>query len=336
MPVISLNQLRTHGVYIFVPTMPQHPKTMDFACECIVSGLNCLEVPVFSNVEALGVTQRELGLIGHYLYVFNVREETYSELLMGGVEAFASPHKLILSMADTNGILLTPSSVPSLMTHENKFRKIPGNRLPWAFGLSARKMDITAPEVPFEERKNTVIRNFRASRNQQVRNVLDLAFVSHLENHFTIDRRVGDDHFERLKNSVGCLAYGGSFDENLVSNPYFANLPRYQKLYANVIYHQSPVILRWDSWRWWESLASGCLTFHLDFEKYGFLLPVMPRAWEDYIPIDLADPKGTVDKLMDQRSRWAEIAANGRSWARTHYSPKAVAQRLIDMATGGD
>jgi hypothetical protein len=96
------------------------------------------------------------------------------------------------------------------------------------------------------------------------------------------------------------------------------------------------VIIRWDSWRWWESLAAGCLTFHLDFERYGFHLPVMPRAWEHYVPIDLADPKGTVDRLMAERPRWAAIAASGRTWARTHYGPEAVARRFLDHCEAAD
>jgi hypothetical protein len=91
------------------------------------------------------------------------------------------------------------------------------------------------------------------------------------------------------------------------------------------------VVVRWDSWRFWESLAAGCLTFHLDFEKYGFLLPEMPMPWKHYIPIDMADPVGSVERFMDSRSRWSEIAHGGREWALKHYSPTACARRLLRL-----
>jgi len=95
---------------------------------------------------------------------------------------------------------------------------------------------------------------------------------------------------------------------------------------------ESPlVITRWDSWRFWESLSAGCLTLHLDFEKYGFQLPEMPEAWKHYIPIDLADPVGSVDRMMEVESRWEEIANTGRLWAIANYGPEAVAHRLLQL-----
>jgi hypothetical protein len=61
------------------------------------------------------------------------------------------------------------------------------------------------------------------------------------------------------------------------------------------------------------------LTFNLDFEQHGLMLPVMPEAWKHYVPIDLSDPKATIERLLDERARWPEVAANGRVWARTHF-----------------
>ena len=90
--------------------------------------------------------------------------------------------------------------------------------------------------------------------------------------------------------------------------------------------------MRWDSWRFWESLSAGCLTLHLDFNKYGFLLPEMPIQWQHYIPIDMEDPVASVDRFMASRLRWAEIAESGRQWAIEHYCPAACARRFLEIA----
>lgn len=320
----------TKGVYFYVPTVPSDPQKMDHVTECLAVGLHRLGVPLFCNIETPHSRQRDLKAMGSHLYVMNVTEKNYSPTLMKAFESFAAPHKVILCMADIAGIIFTPDGLPSLMTHENQFRRVRGRRIPWAFGLSERTLQETAPEVPFDQRKNVIIRNFRPSGNQEVRNALDLMLLDHLQDHFTIDREINANHNERLLSSLGCLAYGGSFSDDLTKNPYFAAQPSVKSVFDQITFRQPVAIVRWDSWRWWESLAAGCLTFHLDFDKYGFALPVMPKAWEHYIPIDLADPKGTVDRLMAERPRWAGIAANGRQWARTHYSCEAAARRLLD------
>ena len=60
------------------------------------------------------------------------------------------------------------------------------------------------------------------------------------------------------------------------------------------------------------------------------------KSGRPYVPIDLSDPKATIERLIGERARWPEIAANGRVWARTHYSPDAVAARLVDYVSPTD
>lgn len=78
-----------------------------------------------------------------------------------------------------------------------------------------------------------------------------------------------------------------------------------------------------------ESLISGCVTIHLDFDRYGFQLPVMPQNWRHYIGIDLANVKQDVERIMDEWNRMGEISLNGRMWSLEHYSPVAVAKRFL-------
>jgi hypothetical protein len=177
-----------------------------------------------------------------------------------------------------------------------------------------------------------VLRNFRATLSQSVRALLDMSFVPDLEKHLDIDRTDygPKPYLNAILNSQICLAYGGDFYAPIAANSWFkkndsdlANMHSFERLDAPAL------VQRWDSFRLWESFAAGCLTVHLDFEKYGFALPEMPTAWKHYVPIDLDNIADSATELMDRENEWGEIAANGRAWAITHYAPKPTAIRVL-------
>lgn len=327
-PLPSLESLK-NGIYFAIHDQPF--SRLHYATECLLQGLRSLGVPAFSNCPVPGMEVRGFDPLAYDLYVFNITEVSANGPMLPFVEKFPRKEKILLSMADTNGVIFPSNHFPSLMTHENKFLKLTGNRSPWAFGISEEILEATKNPPSFEQRRLGVLRNFRPSSNQDVRNFLDLSFVEHLEKYLPVDHSIGEDHFDRLLSTTACLAYGGACRVDMTPNPYFDRNDLYQIIKQNAHFNQSIVIARWDSWRFWESLAAGCLTFQLDFEKYGFLLPEMPVAWEHYIPIDMADPVGSVNRFMDSRSRWAEIAHGGREWALKHYSPTACARRLLGL-----
>jgi hypothetical protein len=92
-----------------------------------------------------------------------------------------------------------------------------------------------------------------------------------------------------------------------------------------------PIVEWWDSWRFWESLAAGCVTFHVDFDKYGVKLPVMPENWRHYVGIDLDNMQDTVDRIADDPGILEKISAEGRQWAIENYSPVPTALRFLEM-----
>ena len=75
----------------------------------------------------------------------------------------------------------------------------------------------------------------------------------------------------------------------------------------------------------------------VDLEKYGCVLPIMPVNGKHYIGIDIKN----VDKLEallsenakmpKEASLLGEIAANGREFVLENYTPRKVAERLLDM-----
>jgi hypothetical protein len=319
-----------NGIYFAIHDQPFD--RFHYATGCLIDGLKILGVPVFCNCPIPDMEVRGFDPLAYDLYVFNITERSASGPLLPFVEKFHRKEKILLSMADNVSTIFPSGDFVSLMTHENRYLRFAGNRLPWAFGISTEILQATKSPPEFDQRQFGVLRNFRPSNNQDVRNFMDLSFVECLEKYMPIDRTIGDDHFDRLLNKTACLAYGGAVIADMLPNGYFAQNESYKYLRERSDFKQPLAVLRWDSWRFWESLAAGCLTFQLDFEKYGFLLPEMPVAWEHYIPIDMADPVGSVNRFMDSRSRWAEIAHGGREWALNHYSPMACALRLLEIA----
>jgi len=90
-------------------------------------------------------------------------------------------------------------------------------------------------------------------------------------------------------------------------------------------------IIQWDSWRFWETLILGSVPMHLDLEKYGVELPIMPDNWEHYIGIDLDHINRDVERIMDDPESIYKIAYKGKPWAEQNYSPLASAKRFIDL-----
>jgi hypothetical protein len=328
-----MSYFKKHGVFFYFPEKRVDPNFRHYGAVALAEGLGELGYTVYSNVSDPRFRLRDVGQFKEGLMLFSVTEDVYSDGLMAAINDFRPGVKCILSMSDTSSTMTTPPSTPAFFSHENRFLEIPGRRLPWAFGLSRERMAACGGVGNFGERKKVILRNFRPSGNQSVRESLDLSLVPNLEKHFVVDREIsGANHFARLQTSVGCLAYGGMYKADLRGNPYLLDLPgnaSIKQWFAQVTLKQDPVIMRWDSWRWWESLASGCLTFHLDFEKYGFLLPVQPEPWKHYVPIDLSDPLGVVTRLMENERAWEQIAANGREWAINHYAPRPTAERFL-------
>lgn len=305
---------------------------------CLAEGLHDLGVPVHANASC------QAQDIGNFSFTATDPERLYSSALIV-VDPYQLEtematdalhlnlpfnHFIILAMNDALANFCPPPNIPLFCTHENRFYTLPGIRIPWAFGCSSQM--IRKLQAKDTTRENRLIANFRPTFAQSVRQALDLCLVDHLKHVIEIDSalsdpgRWGDQHFEKLSTSIGCLAYGGYFAQDMHKAPYLAErLPP-----AKATFQRDTVILRWDSWRFWESLTAGCATVHLDFEKYGFMLPVMPVNGVHYIGIDLENIQATVKLLTGPRERLIDIGEQGKQWAITHYSPLAVAKRFLN------
>lgn len=236
-----------------------------------------------------------------------------------------------------------------LRSHFNVKLQNPSNVKPWAFGLSERIIENTRDIPATGDRRKAVLVNFRVRHPLRVRaqkeffeplsDVLpvDSAIDSfHPDNLEGLDKsyweQTGRRHYPRyyqvLTNNLCCACVGG-----YELPPVFANSTLAQRIWANLtkyFYINSGIISQFDSWRFWESLAAGCMAFHLDLEKYGLILPVMPENWKHYIGLDLENRDQTIRNIRDNLERFPEIAAAGRTWALENYAPVPTAVRFLD------
>jgi len=318
--------------------------TFSYAATCLADGLNQLGIPVYSNINyhdplitdfafTASDPPEDMGYLSGV--VVNIME---TAALHNQIVRFAPPHpRTVVHCMHDNVCDICFPELATFCTHESAQRLVEGTRIPIGFGLSSAMLQHSKrlmAEPP--QRNRRFMANFRPSEGQSVRAALDLGLLPKLREHYEVDTglvgngRWSAEYYQHLSRQFGCLAYGGCFSQDLLRNDWFHYIEPLSKFLRHTRYLQDTVILRWDSWRFWESLAFGCVTVHLDLERYGFRLPVMPENWKHYIGLDMANLQQDLERMHDERERLSEIAVAGRQWAIEHYSPRAVAHRFMN------
>ncbi|MGF1491528.1 MAG: hypothetical protein ACFBSC_03555 [Microcoleaceae cyanobacterium] len=232
------------------------------------------------------------------------------------------------------------------------------NIFPWVFGISNRILKATSNLPDFDQRNPSILANFRVDQrylnigtspqkinrgtlfikegvivaDNPLRILSQQVFLPLIQQVLEVNqtqesfdapsesdeyhrlqwtqtgRRHYPQYYQRLKQSAGCATFAGWLTP----------------------YPQGYAAEWWDSWRFWESLAAGCVTFHVDFDKYGVQLPVMPENWKHYIGIDLDNIQDTINRIADQPEILAKISAEGRQWAIDNYGPTPTALRFLE------
>lgn len=305
-----------------------------------MEGLLALGIPVKTNATTL--TTRPLSmplpntdlsafhsepLTGFSAYLVDISAQN-SFIPFEGVEPAPVGY---ITTSDISVFCDVPEPHPVFVAHDSRHAIKPGRRSPIAFGLAQRLVDKTDQRTPFADRDTAIIHSFRPTLQQGVRALLDLTFVPAMERHVPIEHidSPPGQYLQSLMSSTLCLCYGGDFYSPIMGSAWFEkNQP---SVYAQHSFEhmENAAVLRWDSWRFWEALAAGSVAIHLDFEKYGFNLPVMPEPWVHYAPIDLADIKGSAETIWNRREEWPLIAEQGRAWAIAHYAPIPTANRVL-------
>lgn len=270
---------------------------------------------------------------------------------------------------DTNDGLRTVSWEPAfrqfdliLRTKFNRRAWAPANLRPWVLGLSNRMLRMTAGAAPFAARRPAVLVNFGASHHypHTARLRAQAVFEPVLRSWLAVDATRDDltvppadpydrlmweqtnhrhsrSYYERLKQTQACACFCGDLIPPMPwRNPgqYLVggNKARLKFAAFRALSRLDPRpdrIVQWDSWRFWEALAAGCLTFNLDLERYGAQLPVMPEKDRHYLGVNLESPATVRERWHDDAAGLARIAAAGQAWAWEHYTPAPMAARLL-------
>jgi hypothetical protein len=241
-------------------------------------------------------------------------------------------------------------------THCNDRLPFPSSCYPLAFGLSNRILQELNSVPPISERQRSILFNFRV--NHSLRKIARNKFSAAFQHMLYIDDSVDDfnssalepyhylmwhqtgrrhypGYYDRLKKTVACAAFGGGIlpsypYEPIIGTKIWHRALNKLALYSGRIFQKDfGRIYQWDSWRFWESLAAGCVTFHVDFEKYKLRLPVMPENWRHYIGVDLDNVQKSADRIMDEPQILERISNEGRQWAIEFYSPLPTAIRFL-------
>ncbi len=323
------------------------PELLNYLSVAVAEGLEALGIPFHANMSCgprrgpgteLLFQPPPPGHPGPALIVADISDVTedipgHQALIqqIAGQRLGGGPPAVLLCMSDSSADFDFPDFLPVFITHELDRLKAGGQRIPWAFGLTRNVLSMIEASPPVAARKRKFLRNFRPSVNQPVRQALDLTFVEPLQRKWVIDRtmegggRFKDGYYVRLKGAFGCLAYGGTFAEDLTRNDFIRERGMAQRVLG-----ETPVIMRWDSWRLWESLAAGCLTVTLDFAAYGMKLPIAPQHGVHYVGLRFDALAEGLALLNAGDEALAKIAAAGQAFALEHYAPLPVARRFLN------
>jgi hypothetical protein len=238
----------------------------------------------------------------------------------------------------------------------------PANMVPWTHCLPNRVLKETAEQPAWERRRREIAFSFgashgvdhscRARARKRVAPMLVGVLALNLEQddlsqppEDPYERLMWDQtnarhrkvYYERLLSLQACAAFCGEIIPALPfdAHPYTVDggRARVMRAFYNVLGialgRDGERIIQWDSWRFWEGLAAGCAAFHVDLERYGVQMPVMPVNRIHYVGVDLNDPRDTVEWLRSDPGALERIAKAGRQWALDYYAPGPTASRFL-------
>lgn len=239
----------------------------------------------------------------------------------------------------------------------------PENMKPWVLGLNGRILKATESGQDFSKRNRTMLVNFGASHSYQhgTRDLAEKRFFPKIRNWFPLDgtkddlknephdaydrlmwiqtgARYSRSYYERLKNSQAVACFCGEMIPPMpFRNPecYLvggnkAKIRRFFYELLGKLDPRPPRSVQWDSFRFWEALAAGCVAFNIDLERYGVVLPVMPENWKHYIGINLENVDRDIRRISDSPSLLEDVAVTGHEWAVKYYSPRSAAERFLE------
>ena len=240
------------------------------------------------------------------------------------------------------------------------YTNYPDNLRPWNFGLSNRIIRMI-DKYRHLEPKNQALVNFRMPYDVRSMSVEQISPI--ISKKYTIynnitdpmsllttddplsywaqsGRRHNEVYFKDINESKITYAFCG----RVIDYPINKSLPsrtdrlikRVNAKVANLLNlppqeNKYLLIIQYGGWRLFESFISNTLPLQMDFEYWGMWWPEMPVHGEHYWSVKGFRFKECAYEILNMpEEQRKEIAENGRAWALKYYSPKPVAQRMIN------
>jgi len=247
---------------------------------------------------------------------------------------------LIYSNDDVNQITF-PTNIAIFLPHQIKgFTKNPcAFPVPWGFTVEG--FELAEAKIKSRERINNIIINFNPTHRQTVRESLMAAIETSVLKGLTFDKRQLFDscYAEQLSEAKFILAVGGAYHWPKSDYDYLRSRMTEREIWLEEfpLRTRTVGITRWDSFRFWEAIAFGCLPIQLDFEIYGFDLPIVPEKWLHYIPVDLANIAQSLSQLADFYSSpdlFNYCSTSAMAWAKTVAHPSCLFAYIVDKVNG--
>jgi len=257
-----------------------------------------------------------------------------------------------------------------LVDHMIKGFAYPKNVKPWSIGVTNRIMNyINKSSIDDKQiRQKRILSNSRVPHN--LRKAIQSGLNKKLNNGFTLSsvftknmKEMGDDphitvndkhyatstagrhnpmYYQLINEYLITNAVGGYYEYKPVfRTPYSLFKKLQRKPYAllnpilektNMDMRKTVFIFQYDSFRFWEIMYSHSCVLSMDFEYWGFQLPINPVEGEHYIGVTDLQCKSVTERLSALSvEEIRNISENGRLWCEQNYSPNAVTERLFKM-----
>jgi hypothetical protein len=338
----------------FVLTVPN--TEIGFITSQFIQGARLAGANVYSNVESLhsdgrfckaelinyGVIYKQYPDLSDTIIIderrFLSSQSDIGEMITTRYSQFADNHScaLIYANDDVNYISF-PQNLKCFLPHKLRhFDKNPHSHpVPW--GVTCEGFNCARNSSRRTRLRNSILFNFNPTALQGVREAIISAVEPKMMGMFQIDRRnsYGQGLVEQLTTLEYAFAFGGNFHWPKSDYPWNRDrMSPEQKSLDEFPNRTSTVgIVRWDSFRFWETMAFGCLPIQLDFDLYGFQLPVNPRKWLDYIPVDLSNIENTLSTMLtisEDQEGMIHRSIEASEWALRNVHPSVVYDYIVN------
>jgi hypothetical protein len=351
--------------FFLVPYVSPLNSSYQFLSIALAEGFNELGIAYGANIDYWWQIDKNGFLFGKTDQVGDVN--IYESRFFEGNDAALKQvdYSKINILIDHNDRLFTPALEDKyanfsliLRTHYNPKMHYGANVKPWAFGLTQTMINSinstidqpVKPRVMISYRKLHDIRKLSNERlvpllakQYEIFNFESLQPPDSIANDpkslwSQTGRRYDPDYFVELNSSLLNLSFGGTpIIPPLPLNKTIRVLGKVKRELLKLVYGSNIpakhyTLIQYDSWRLWESFASNACPVFSDCSQFGITLPVKPEPGIHYIAVDGFNFEAAalqIKQLGDDRLK--QIAQQGRQWALQHYSPKAVAKRLVAL-----